>query len=27
VLTLLLNLLARLLVWSVARRVPQEVRA
>jgi hypothetical protein len=24
---LLLNLLARLLVWSVGRRVPQEVRA
>lgn len=27
VLTLVLNLIARLLVWSVARRVPQEVRA
>jgi phosphate transport system permease protein len=27
VLTLILNLFARLLVWSVARRVPQEVRA
>jgi phosphate transport system permease protein len=27
VLTLILNLIARFLVWSVARRVPQEVRA
>ena len=27
VLTLLLNILARLLVWQVARKTPQEVRA
>ena len=25
--TLILNMIARLLVWSVARRTPQEVRA
>jgi phosphate transport system permease protein len=27
VITLLLNLIARLLVWQVARRTPQEARA
>ena len=27
VMTLILNFVARLLVWSVSRRVPQEARA